>query len=549
MKTSVSLNAIPNPLVRLLGIWTVVLLLVGTVFSTQPVRNAQAAPLATCTSTADGVLWNNLASWDCGRVPLASDDVVIQHAVTLDISTSVQSLSILTGAGALTFSGSESLTLSGNFTIDFDAIFDPGTGTVLFGNGSQTITTNGKWLDFYNLQKQTPVGPNETLYVDPAVAGEGGIHILNQVTLVGTAANHLFLRIKTGSPAGSKWQIWPVESYVIDYVDVKDSTNVSPTIPTINVNHGFDSGNNVGWGLVGITVTLTTSATPVMEYTLVTFTATLVPAPSTGTVAFKANDIDIANCSASVITSGVATCSVDDLQEGTYTITAVYSGGGNYAPATSNSITQVIGLVVSVSLGTSGNPSMAGTNVTFTANVLPMMGAGTVKFMNNGVAIPGCEAKAVIVPTGRTTCTVNNLPAIRGTHPITAEFTEATTSEEATSNQIDQVIKSQGSVVVTSSISPAGFGAQVKFTATVTPANATGLVTFKVDGVNIPTCVNVSIDAGKSQQAECTYSKLSGGIHSVSATYAGDTYTQGGSSPTIFQVVNMAKFYLPFTSR
>jgi hypothetical protein len=524
----------------------VVVMVIGAMFSVQPIGKAQAAPLATCTSTANGVVWNNVASWSCGRVPLASDDVVIQHEVTLDISTSVQSLSILTGAGALAFSGSETLTLSGNFSVDFDAIFDPGTGTVLFGNGSQTITTNGKWLDFYNLQKQLPVGPNETLYVDPAVAGEGGIHILNQTTLVGTAANHLFLRTKTGSAVGSKWQIWPVESYVIDYVDVMDSTNVSPTIPMINVTHGFDSGNNTGWGLVGVTVTLTTSATPVMQYTPITFTATLAPAPSTGTVAFKANDVDIAGCTASVIASGVATCSVSDLQEGSYTITAVYSGGGNYAPATSNSITQVIGMVVSVSLGTSGNPSMAGANVTFTANVLPMMGAGTVKFMNNGVAIPGCEAKAVIVPTGRTTCVVNNLPAIRSTYPITAEFTEATTSEEATSNQIDQVIKSQGSVVVTTSISPAGFGAQVKFTATVTPANATGLVTFKVDGANIPTCVNVSVVAGK---AECTYSKLSGGIHSISAAYAGDTYTQGGSAPTIFQVVDMAKFYMPITTR
>jgi len=189
---------------------------------------------------------------------------------------------------------------------------------------------------------------------------------------------------------------------------------------------------------------------------------------------------------------------------------------------------------------------MAGANVTFTANVLPMLGSGTVKFMNNGVAIPGCDAKPVIVPTGIATCVVNNLPAIRGTHPITAEFTEATTSEEATSNQIDQVIKSQGSVVVTTSISPVGFGAQVKFTATITPADATGLVTFKVDGVNIPTCVNVSVAAGK---AECIYSKLSGGIHSISAAYVGDTYTQGGSSPTIFQVVDMAKFFLPSAAR
>jgi hypothetical protein len=333
---------------------------------------------------------------------------------------------------------------------------------------------------------------------------------------------------------------------VIDYVDVMDSTNVSPTIPMINVVHGFDSGNNVGWGLVGITVTLTTSATPVMEYTPITFTATLAPVPTTGTVAFKVDGGDIAGCEAAPITAGVATCLVSNLQEGSYTITAVYSGGGSYAPATSNSITQVVGLVVSVSLGTSGNPSMAGANVTFTANVLPMLGSGTVKFMNDGVAIPGCDAKPVIVPTGRATCTVNNLPAIRATHPITAEFTEATTGAEATSNQIDQVIKSLASVEVISSISPVGFGAQVKFTATITPANATGLVTFKVDGANIPTCVNVSIAAGI---AECTYSKLGGGIHSISAVYAGDTYTQGASSPTIFQVVDMAKFYLPVAAR
>lgn len=76
-----------------------------------------------------------------------------------------------------------------------------------------------------------------------------------------------------------------------------------------------------------------------------TFSATVSGSagPGTGTVAFKTGAFTIAGCEAVALASGTATCSTSKLAVGSHTITAVYSGSGNYAAATATLVHRVSG--------------------------------------------------------------------------------------------------------------------------------------------------------------------------------------------------------------
>jgi hypothetical protein len=94
--------------------------------------------------------------------------------------------------------------------------------------------------------------------------------------------------------------------------------------------------------------------------------------------------------------------------------------------------------------------------------------------------------------------------------------------------------KSSSSVTVSSSANPSTYGTSVKFTATVTPATATGTVTFK-DGVT--TLGTGAITSGKATFSIAT---LSVGSHSITAPYGGDAAFNGSVSSALTEVVNKA---------
>jgi hypothetical protein len=92
---------------------------------------------------------------------------------------------------------------------------------------------------------------------------------------------------------------------------------------------------------------------------------------------------------------------------------------------------------------------------------------------------------------------------------------------------------------LTSNANPSVFGQSVTFTATVTETGESGIPTgsviFSVDGTN--TSIS-TLNAGG--QATFTYSGLSVAMHSIKATYGGDTNNASSNSGTLTQVVNKA---------
>jgi hypothetical protein len=85
-----------------------------------------------------------------------------------------------------------------------------------------------------------------------------------------------------------------------------------------------------------------------------------------------------------------------------------------------------------------------------------------------------------------------------------------------------------------SSLNPSRFGQSVTLTATVSPAAATGSVTFKEGGSDLGTS---SLSGGSATYIN---SALSVGSHSITAVYAGDSAYSGSTSSVLTQTINKA---------
>jgi hypothetical protein len=94
---------------------------------------------------------------------------------------------------------------------------------------------------------------------------------------------------------------------------------------------------------VSTTTTLSSSVNPATPGHAVTYTARVLPATATGTVAFKDAGTSIAGCAAQAVSSGTATCTVAGYAAaGSSAITATYSGDGSYITSTSKTLTQTV---------------------------------------------------------------------------------------------------------------------------------------------------------------------------------------------------------------
>ncbi len=119
--------------------------------------------------------------------------------------------------------------------------------------------------------------------------------------------------------------------------------------------------------------------------------------------------------------------------------------------------------------------------------------------------------------------------------PIVANGTVYVTDE---SGQLSAFVLSGVSPTTTallSSANPSVAGASVTFTATVTGNAPTGSVAFSVDGSTISGCGAVTLTSGS---APCSTSALALGVHSIVASYSGDTNNAASMSSALQQTVN-----------
>lgn len=208
----------------------------------------------------------------------------------------------------------------------------------------------------------------------------------------------------------------------------------------------------------------------------------------------------------------------------------------------------------------SGNPSIYGKSVTFTATVAAAAPAtatptGTVTFLDGSNTIGNGTLSGGVATFSSSTLAV-------GTHPITARYggdTNYLGASQPVSNSVTQIVsKDATTLTLTATPNPSVLGNLVTITATVTGDPPTGTVTF-CDGAtttsaNCPgttLCSAVTLTVGtNSSTAVCTTTFTSIGNHTLGAYYGGDSsFSATAATLVVVESVNPLPLPAPLLNR
>jgi hypothetical protein len=225
--------------------------------------------------------------------------------------------------------------------------------------------------------------------------------------------------------------------------------------------------------------------------------------------------------------SGLSATTIDTgLMTSDTAVTATLAGALHYQTTTT--------------LSSAPSPSGYGQSVTFTATVSPADGGGTVSFSADGNPVTGCSSQSLTLAGANyeATCTTSSMTA--GSHVIDAAYTGDTNYSGSSGTTTQTVTREPTATVLSSETAPSTYGQAVTFTATVSPADGQGTVSFvsTTGKKTAALCTRQGLSqVGDSYQASCTTSSLAAGTHTVMAAYSGDT-DYAGSSATLNQTVN-----------
>jgi len=304
-----------------------------------------------------------------------------------------------------------------------------------------------------------------------------------------------------------------VGTHVITATYAGDSNTASSISPALSQTISTDTP----------TLEVATSGTPSTFGNSITFTAIVSSGP-TGTITFYDGGTVLGT---GTISGTMATFTTTALAAGTHNITASLPASADYSSVTSSAIAQIVNQAVpTLTVGTSATPSTFGGAVTFTATVSGGP-TGTVTFYDGGTAIGTGTISGTMATF--TTTTLSG-----GSHSITAKWAGNSNYSAVTANAITQTVNTvTPTLSVATSATPSTYGASVTFTATIS-SGPTGLVTFYDGGVSIGT----STISGTT--VTFTTSGLTGGSHSITAGWTGNTNYAAVTSQAVSQVINAA---------
>lgn len=286
--------------------------------------------------------------------------------------------------------------------------------------------------------------------------------------------------------------------------------------------------------------TVVSSGSPSNLGASVTFTAT-VSTPSGGGVApdGTVTFMDGANTLGTVALTGTtAAYTTSSLPDGNNAITANYSGdAANYIlGSTSAVLNQDVLGATTVSVQSSGSPSIYGTAVTFTATVTSSASVsptGTVNFLDGSTKI---GSGTISGTSGTATFATSSLAV--GSHAISAAYLGDPNNGSGTSSPIVQVVNlapTTTALVAAPTTGIAGTGEVL--TATV-KGSANGTITGTVsftDGTTALGTANVAANGTAALNVT-----LAPGSHALVATYSGDANDGGSASAAVPYTVVLA---------
>jgi hypothetical protein len=190
----------------------------------------------------------------------------------------------------------------------------------------------------------------------------------------------------------------------------------------------------------------------------------------------------------------------------------------------------LVGIVTtgtSATLASVPNPSAPGQLVTLTATLTPATVTGTVTFYDGEAVLATASASGGIAVFSTSTLAT-------GTHSLSVGYSGDANHAPCSSPAILHDVKLPTTTSLVSSPNPSWFGQSVTLTATVSPAAATGTVTF-YDGVN-----PIGTGGLSGGTAELITSALTTATHSLSAGYGGDeTYLSSASASVSHDVADL----------
>ncbi len=268
--------------------------------------------------------------------------------------------------------------------------------------------------------------------------------------------------------------------------------------------------------------TITASANPAQPVygQTVILSAIVTPPAATGTVTFQEGATVLGTAP-----SGSATVSVSNLTVGTHTITVNYSGDATYSSSSATITVTVSKAPTTTSLSAAPTSATPDQKITLTVKVGPSTATGAVTFLDGSTSLGTANLSA-----GSASLTVS-FPG-SGTHTITASYAGDNNYAASTSNAVTVTVGLPGTTTtLTAAPSTAELGQDVVLTASVSPAGATGTVTFS-EGSNSQTA---TLTNGR---ASATFSNLTLGSHSFVAHYGGDTKFAASDSSAVTVTVN-----------
>ena len=431
---------------------------------------------------------------------------------------------------------------------------DPnGTWNLYVADENRFIPANtGQFAGGWGLQFELACPPTTTTTLNSSP---------NPSTLSSPVTFSVHVAASSGTPTGPVTFTDTTTSTVLGSPALDGSGNASIVVSNLSVgshiistSYNANYGDNTNFGpsfnnvvqAVNRAVTVTTlssSVNPTTYNQSVTFTAVVSGPGGTPTGSVTFNDTTTSTTLGIVpVIAGSASLPYATLSVGSHNVTASYSGDTDFTGGTSPLHVQTVNKAPSSNaLGSSQNPSTFGATVALTATISSTNGVpptGSVNLME-GATVLGSG----ILSSSQTSILISTLAV--GVHNITAVYAGDGNFVGSTSPVLVQTVNQAATRTrAISGLNPSNFGQTVTFITNVTSSGGlpTGTVTFKDGATGLGTATLIN------QGASFTTSALTGGIHSITVIYSGDSSFAGSTSSALAQTVNKIDPTLTLTS-